>query len=823
MKKILLSLLCVAALFSVCQAAKTKAKKSSHMDKAMAERQKKILARPYETNRLELAKPVRKGELLLRPTFHSCGFYFGTDKVNEPVLQFRKAGGEWQKAFTPVHFHETENTTSGLVMNEYRGSIVKLEENTTYEVRFCDGDNVLKSGKFTTWKSEVPIARTIYINADNFKAPYVISAKGKPDGWIRYMIRGGKVLNNKSTKPAFEVKGAKYVLLDDMVIKNGVNSREVINIVNSQNVRVRNCEITGWGRVGVQRFDAKGQFYEERNIKKILAGKKASSINFDGAISIRTGSSCVVVERCYIHDPYSHANCWFYSHPAGPEAIMLYKPDHSVVIRYNDFIGSDVHRFNDAVESAGNFHSNGGINRDADVYGNYMIYCNDDNIELDGGQQNVRCFWNHFEAALCGVSIQGCMVSPVYLFENIFAGMGSEFGKTNASIKTGGGKHGINPHAFIFNNTFVGKGRGIGLMSTLKSILKNNIFAGSHQTVTNVANCPSSEFESNSLTSLKGGAKEGLEEIDTAIPELAKGKYFPKDAAEAVAIPNFLPEGGIRGAFQNEKIELPYRPIPVVLDRTRIENVKVRNGKASPAQVTITATVGGENFKSAYSIRKNNVFDWFTVTPSKGVLKSGDKITFTVKFLPEKMNKRHDYRGAFSVRLADGFSRVVAITADTDFVQPFKLEKKGDIAVYIDAFKPAKVYNAKTNRKSNISVKNDKLGVNGKIVQINSRNIVEYTVNVPKDGRYYFMVRGYSSFTPKLDFAVNNDKFAESRQQTKPYMSWTMFTPGKGFGDMNKHYDLKKGENRIRFRTRGGVFAIDGLVMTDNPGSFEPR
>ena len=103
-------------------------------------------AQVYEKNRLEIIKPMKAGELLLRPTFNSCGFYFGIDKVESPVLEFRKKGSsKWRTAFAPVHFFEDGNTTSGLVMNEYRGSIVKLEENTAYEIRFRDGDNVLKS------------------------------------------------------------------------------------------------------------------------------------------------------------------------------------------------------------------------------------------------------------------------------------------------------------------------------------------------------------------------------------------------------------------------------------------------------------------------------------------------------------------------------------------------------------------------------------------------------------------------------------------------------------------------------------------------------
>ena len=816
LKRYLAVLLTVVVVLPLASSAAPKRTKSS-MDKAMIARQKKIVGSPYEKNRLELAKPVKKGVLMFRPTFNACGFYFGTDKVKDPVVQFRKKGeGDWQTALTPVHFFEDKNTTTGLVMNEYRGSIVKLEENTTYEVRFCNGSKVLKSGTFTTWKTNVPIARTVVIK--NLDQQYVISEQGTPDGWIRYTAPKGKVLVNKAKKTPIVVKNAAYILLDDMVIKGGP-SRDVISIEKSKAVRVRNCEITDWGRVGVQRFDKKGQFYE---LKNGVPGNHA--INFDGAISIRPGSKEVVVERCYIHDPLSHANSWFYSHPAGPEAIMCYKPDHSIVIRYNDFIGGGNHRFNDAVESAGNFHSNGGINRDADVYGNFMIFCNDDNIELDGGQQNVRCFWNRFEAALCGVSIQGCMVSPVYLFENLFAGMCGEFGESGQTIKTGGGKHGINAHAFIFNNTLVGKGSGITMMNTLKSVVKNNVFAD-NQNIGRVENSPASMYDSNSIANAgRHGFGKGREEYNIKFTDEKIGNFVPEDAGKAVAIANFLPNGGDRGAFQKDNpMILPYRPVPFVLDTARIIDVKVKDGKAFPAETKIVCTVGGENYKAEYSIRQNREFDWFEVTPEKGTLKSGEQITFTVKFIPEKMNKRHDYRGAFLVRTTDGFSRGVSIYAYTDFVQPFKLEKAGETAIYIDVFK-GRAYNVKNKKPNKITVKDDPLGKDGKVAIISSRKIYEYTVDVPKAGRYYFMLRGYGNSRPRLKVAVDNDKMASSRQQSFEYMSWTMLTPDRGFGNMCRHYDLEPGKHTLKIQGESGTgFRFDGLVLTDSPSSFEPR
>ena len=782
-------------------------------------------AQVYEKNRLEIIKPMKAGELLLRPTFNSCGFYFGTDKVESPVLEFRKKGSsKWRTAFAPVHFFEDGNTTSGLVMNEYRGSIVKLEENTAYEIRFRDGDNVLKSGKFTTWKSDVPIAKTIYIDTENFKAPYVISAKGTPKGWIRYTTKNGKVLHNKTIKNTIEVKNAAYVLIDDMTITGTENSRSIITVDNSKGVRIRNCDISKWGRVGVQRFDLLGQFYVFPKDGTPIDYKKLYRyrINFDGAIVLNPGSKETVVERCYIHDPYGRANSWYYSHPAGPQAVICSKPDHSTVIRYNDFIGSDLHRFNDAVEGAGNFHSNGGINRDADVYGNYMIYCNDDCIELDGGQQNVRCFHNHFEGALTGVSIQGCMTSPVYVFENIFDGIGAEFGESNVSIKTSGGM-GIRPESFIFNNTFVGQGNGFGFNENLKSVLKNNVFIGD-QNISGFERNKLGSMESNSVAAKYAKISTGIDRFETVLQNKEYGLYAPVKVQNAAVIPNFCEGNAVRGAIaKNSNTPLPYRPIPVVLDRTRIAGVSVKNGAAAPSQVKITATVGGKNFKSAFSIRKNDVFDWFEVTPAKGMLKSGDKVTFTVKFKPEKMNERRVYRGAFSLRLANGFSRVVAVYADTDFVQPFKLDKKGETAIYIDPV-PAKAVRIKKGTPSTVTPRENPLGKDGKVVTTSTRSIYEYTFNIPKDGRYFVMIHGFSPVrSASIMAAVDNDKMLQANLQVRKHMTWMPIAAGTGYGDKNRHYDLKKGTHKLRIQAGRNQFFFDGIVVTDSPGSFEQR
>jgi len=75
---------------------------------------------------LEQIAPAKPGELLLRPTFCSCGVYWGTPKQESITLEFRKAGTQaWRQALPPHYYNES---------SQYSGSIVKLKEDTDYEV-----------------------------------------------------------------------------------------------------------------------------------------------------------------------------------------------------------------------------------------------------------------------------------------------------------------------------------------------------------------------------------------------------------------------------------------------------------------------------------------------------------------------------------------------------------------------------------------------------------------------------------------------------------------------------------------------------------------
>ena len=790
------------------------------------------LSRTPPEKRIALINPAKDGELVVHPTFCSASVCFGAAKPIEglQLLYREKKGdeGEWKKALTPPYFTATK---------DYRGSIVNLKEDTEYEIQVkvkFKGEGEERnttvhltpspsSQTFRTWKTEVPVAKTVYLTQEDVKTPCLIDAKGSPEGWIRYTTKPGVVL-----KGAFDivlnVKGAAYVLIDDLCIAGGGGwEHSPISISDSQAVRVRNCEFSGWGQIGDPRYDAQGRLH--------LLGQPARGygINFDGAIWIGRGAKETVVERCYFHDPRGRANSWFYSHPAGPEAVLMDHTGYSTVIRYNDMIGSDIHRWNDAVESVGNFEEDGGFNRDADVYGNFMIFCNDDNIELDGGMQNVRCFRNRFEQALCGVSIQGCMTSPVYVWGNLFCNMGEEHTLVGKTLKTGGGPHGDEARAYVFNNTFAGcEGRnywndelGYTMMRVLRSDLRNNIMTRSER-ITDFCESPYSTCAANSVENPELGGEKGIEKRTVAFRDEDAADYVPVKPERGVAIDNFTGPNPVRGALAPGET-LPLRPLGFTLSVGAIKGIKVEKRRGEGEGVKVKSrrftAASTSNRDIPFVIRQNEVFDWFEVSPAKGVIPAGGEVAFTVTVRPEKMNDRHYYRGAFIVRTPEGLSRPVSIYAETDFVPPFKPEKPGEIAVYADAFKPV------NELAKPLLVLDHARAKDGRFVCIGSRyrDAVEYAFDVPKDGRYYFLMHGIAPEWTRLEVSVDGAPEKVSLLQTRMYPTWAQLTPGREFGNMTLHHDLKAGRHTVRVRAATCHYAFDGIVVTDSPGSFEPR
>ena len=57
-------------------------------------------------------------------------------------------------------------------------------------------------------------------------------------------------------------------------------------------------------------------------------------------------------------------------------------------------------------------------------------------------------------------------------------------------------------------------------------------------------------------------------------------------------------------------------------------------------------------------------------------------MVFTVSFDAARMKGRHDWRGAFLVRTADGFSRPVSVYAESDYEVPARPDVGDGVALY---------------------------------------------------------------------------------------------------------------------------------------------
>ncbi|MBQ6010327.1 MAG: hypothetical protein IJL17_17475, partial [Kiritimatiellae bacterium] len=218
---------------------------------------------------------AKDGELLLEPTYCCCSVEFGAAQPIEGLaLEYRKVGGgrgapalpgKWSRVAAREWHHYPLSRT-------YRASIRDIEEDTAYEVRLTACGQVLKSATFRTWKSEMPVARTLELSAGG-ALPIVISERGTADGWVRFTAPHALDFG-ESEKDAVSLEGAEYVVFDGLRIR-GTRGRHVFRMKNCRYVRFINCDFSRWGRVGKPRFDQFG-----RNFMPDM-DRKSYGINYD--------------------------------------------------------------------------------------------------------------------------------------------------------------------------------------------------------------------------------------------------------------------------------------------------------------------------------------------------------------------------------------------------------------------------------------------------------------------------------------------------------------------------------------------------------------
>ncbi len=597
----------------------------------------------FRNLKLQAAEPPRPPDSIkIAANFHNASYYYSAAAAPaEPAVSFRPVGAvEWQSAFQPDWMEKDK---------ELRGSIVGLQENTEYEFRLQVKDQAPEIRKFRTWSSQVPIAKTIELTSSG--KTIAIKENGQENGWVRYTAKPGTVLNADQSGPVLSIHKAAYVIFEGLTIKGG--DQNAVDISHSKYVRFINCDISGWGEVGTQRYDKDGKFYVKDNPK---------AVNFNAGIRLMD-SVGVVVERCRFHDPRTQTNPWFFSHPAGCTGIHVGKSPQTVV-RWSDFIGSNEHRWNDAIEGWGNFKPHGGFDQDSDIYGNMFAYGNDDGIELDGEQKNVRLYDNWFEGFYCGISTVACLSGPSYCFRNLITRLGDEMYSGGRAFKSGDGAGMVH----VFANTVCSNAglTSVNPRSPLRAISRNNIFDVTHAAIYERENRPGNSFandlwHSNSSEALQAVNVGPMINAKPQFANAAHGNYTLKPGTPGtqatVEAANFSTAGKDVGC-NPDGANFPLRALAFGIDATRLD---FASPEAKEQTITLTPT---QNV--AFEIMKNDVFNWFTVEPAKGDLRKGVPFKLTIKPVAGDFTKPGLYCGGFTIRQEDGFTRPVLVYAECD-------------------------------------------------------------------------------------------------------------------------------------------------------------
>ena len=158
------------------------------------------------------------GEPFAIATFHCLGLYWSppdgaADKAVR--VQFRRAGETaWQEGLA-LRYNPIAETDEDLT--DYRGSLVNLAPNTTYEVQLTlAGTSNSKRLTGTTWSEQFPVGETVQVR--NSYQPLTISESGTPWAYRVYDGRG-ITIDVRHQHDACIVVNASYVILRGFTLR----------------------------------------------------------------------------------------------------------------------------------------------------------------------------------------------------------------------------------------------------------------------------------------------------------------------------------------------------------------------------------------------------------------------------------------------------------------------------------------------------------------------------------------------------------------------------------------------------------------------------
>jgi len=184
------------------------------------------------------------------------------------------------------------------------------------------------------------------------------------------------------------------------------------------------------------------------------------------------------------------------------------------------------------------------------------------------------------------------------------------------------------------------------------------------------------------------------------------------------------------------------------------------------------------------------------------------------------MTSRKVYRGAFLVRLADGYSRPVTVYATTDFVPPVKPAGDGSPVVYVEAEEPS--------GGPAFEIVADEAASGGKCALVSGAKDsqpTEYRFTVPAEGSYIVLMRVRSEQPigshDTLVFSLDDQQANEATLRSAGSWTWSMVAHNRQQRlTCLQPFKLQAGDHVLKVTPRESLY-LDLIAVTTNPGVFE--
>ncbi len=413
-------------------------------------------------------------------TFHSISIYWtpnSIDSSKKVLVKYKITGtGQWYQGFPMSYSHIANAGTHQKSL--YRGSIVNLTPNTSYDISLTQEGENGESANFTqiTLSEKFPGKNVLSLTA-NRKTPIQISESGTPDN---YKIYDGNnfTLDLGLNYPDAITVNANYIIIRNFNIKNTTDNGIKINGL-IHHIVIEGCDISKWGSRNDGSWtynngtpnDPSDDISGKNQTDKTNFGKPNQSAIYVYNTWEGPAASNLVIQRNKIHHPNYDTNNWNepygspYNHdkgmhPNGPGAIFFLNSGGNNIIRFNEIYSDEEHFFNDGIGGGVNTSFLGYPGSDSDIYGNYVSFCQDDAFEMEGGVVNVRVWNNFVENTLQGIANACVKIGPLYVWRNIYGKGTTVVGGGRSSlygIKMGysGGIKNATGDQYFFNNTYL--------------------------------------------------------------------------------------------------------------------------------------------------------------------------------------------------------------------------------------------------------------------------------------------------------------------------------------------------------------------------------